>query len=148
MNENVFLVDPSTLKYVETAVNKSDGAIQSYQTDNSVYRTVKVLFAVLKYECECNCDMDTYISFICDLLGMMAKHADKNEYTVELNTRDTMAGLPNMSVYGIQLLLMQISTNIALYEILHDEYMNYKYADSNEKEEDNEEFLLKKIDAE
>ena len=148
MNENVFLVDPATVKYVETAVNKSDGSVQSYQADNSVYRTVKVLFAVLKYEYECSFDMDNYVNFICDLLGMMAKHADKDEYTVELDVRDIMASLPNKSVYGIQLTLMQISTNIALYEILHDEYMNYKYADSNEKEEDDEEFLRKKIDAE
>lgn len=148
MNENVFLVDPVTVKYAETAVNKSDGSVQSYQADNSVYRTVKVLFAVLKYEYECSFDMDNYVNFICDLLGVMAKHADKDEYTVELDVRNIMASLPNKSVYGIQLTLMQISTNIALYEILHDEYMNYKYADSNEKEEDNEEFLLKKIDAE
>ena len=147
MNENVFLVDPVTVKYVETAVDKSDGSVQSYQADNSVYRTVKVLFAVLKYEYECSFDMDNYVNFICDLLDMMSKHADKDEYTVELDVRNIMASLPNKSVYGIQLMLMQISTNIALFEILHDEYMNYKYADSNEKEDD-EEFLLKKIDVE
>ena len=33
MNENVFLVDPVTVKYAETAVNKSDGSVQSYQAD-------------------------------------------------------------------------------------------------------------------
>lgn len=146
MDKNVFLVNQSIVSFAKMAIDKSDGSIQKYRADNSVYRTVKVLLAVLKYECEHSCNMDNYVGFIRDLIGMMAKHADENEYTIELD-RNIMADLPNMSVYGIQLTLMQISTNIALYEILHDEYMNYKYTNSTEKEDD-EEFLLKKIDAE
>lgn len=159
MNENVFLVDPVTLDYIKKVVNKSEGYIQNYQTDNSIYRTVKILFAVLKYEYECCCDMTSYNAYICDLLGMMAKCADKEAYTTELDARNIMAELPHMTVNGIQLVLMQVSTNIALYELLHDEYNNFEYqnalaktglkfTDGTEKEEDNEEFLLKKIDAE
>lgn len=160
MNENVFLVSPVTESYVKKVVDKSEGYIQNYQTDNSVYRTVKILFAVLKYEYECCCDMSNYDAFICDLLDMMAKHADKESYTTELGTSSIMMELPHMTVNGIQLVLMQISTNIALYEILYDEYNNFKYqnaltktglafTDGNMKKEDNDEqFLLKKIDAE
>ena len=144
MNENVFLVNQSIVSFAKMAIDKSDGSIQKYRADNSVYRTVKVLLAVLKYECEHSCNMDNYVGFIRDLIGMMAKHADENEYTIELDVHDIMADLPNMSVYGIQLVLMQISANIALYEILHSEYLNYKYQERN----DEEEFLLKKIDAE
>ena len=140
MNENVFLVNQSIVSFAKMAIDKSDGSIQKYRADNSVYRTVKVLLAVLKYECEH--DMDNYVGFIRDLIGMMAKHADENEYTIELD-RNIMADLPNMSVYGIQITLMKISANIALYEILHSEYLNYKY-----QERDDEQFLLKKIDAE
>lgn len=159
MNENVFLVSPVTESYVKNVIEKSEGYIQNYQTDNSVYRTVKVLLSVLKYEYECCCGMTNYDNFICDLLGMMAKHADKEVYTAELDTRNIMAELPHMTVNGIQLVLMQISTNIALYELLHDEYTNFKYQnalaktglaftnDSAKKEEDDE-FLLKKIDVE
>lgn len=142
MNENVFLVNQSIASFAKMAIDKSDGSIQKYRADNSVYRTVKVLLAVLKYECEHSCNMDNYVGFIRDLIGMMAKHADENEYTIELD-RNIMADLPNMSVYGIQITLMKISANIALYEILHSEYLNYKY-----QERDDEQFLLKKIDAE
>ena len=142
MNENVFLVNQSIASFAKMAIDKSDGSIQKYRADNSVYRTVKVLLAVLKYECEHSCNMDNYVGFIRDLIGMMAKHADENEYTIELD-RNIMADLPNMSVYGIQITLMKISANIALYEILHREYLNYKY-----QERDDEQFLLKKIDAE
>ena len=144
MNENVFLVNQSIVSFAKMAIDKSDGSIQKYRADNSVYRTVKVLLAVLKYECEHSCNMDSYVGFIRDLIGMMAKHADENEYTIELDVHSIMSDLPNMSVYGIQLVLMQISANIALYEILHSEYLNYKYQERN----DEEEFLLKKIDAE
>ena len=143
MDKNVFLVNQSIVSFAKMAIDKSDGSIQKYRADNSVYRTVKVLLAVLKYECEHSCNMDNYVGFIRDLIGMMAKHADENEYTIELDVHDIMADLPNMSVYGIQLVLMKISTNIALYEILHSEYLNYKYQERND-----EQFLLKKIDAE
>ena len=140
MNENVFLVNQSIVSFAKMAIDKSDGSIQKYRADNSVYRTVKVLLAVLKYECE----QDNYVGFIRDLIGMMAKHADENEYTIELDVHSIMSDLPNMSVYGIQITLMQISTNIALYEILHGEYLNYKY----QNKECDEQFLLKKIDVE
>ena len=144
MNENVFLVNQSIVSFAKMAIDKSDGSIQKYRADNSVYRTVKVLLAVLKYECEHSCNMDSYVGFIRDLIGMMAKHADENEYTIELDVHSIMSDLPNMSVYGIQITLMQISTNIALYEILHGEYLNYKY----QNKECDEQFLLKKIDVE
>ena len=144
MDKNVFLVNQSIVSFAKMAIDKSDGSIQKYRADNSVYRTVKVLLAVLKYECEHSCNMDNYVGFIRDLIGMMAKHADENEYTIELDVHSIMSDLPNMSVYGIQITLMQISTNIALYEILHGEYLNYKY----QNKECDEQFLLKKIDVE
>ena len=158
MTENLIMMSDVVVPYAKTVTEKAEDYICKYNSDNSVYRTLRVMLSVLKYEYTCACDEEEYESFICDLLGTMSSNADKNNFNTEINVIDIMKQLPYMSIGGLQITIMEAANNIALFELVIDEYINYnyqtkldktglKFVDDNKKEEDDE-FLLKKIDAE
>lgn len=140
MDKNVlFLVNSSAIEFAKKLVEKANG-YGMYDADHSVTRTFQVLINVLKRECE----LYEYNSFIMDLLGTMLHRADDGIYKTKMDVSDIMAELPFMSVFGIQTTLMRNSGNIALFEMVNNEYNEYELV----KEDDDEQFLLKKIDAE
>ncbi len=83
----------------------------------------------------------------------MLHRADDGIYKNNLDVADIMVKLPYMSVFGIQTTLMRNSSNIALFEMVNDEYNKYEYEivitktglrfvdDSAKKEDDDEEVL-------
>ena len=135
MDKNVlFLVNQTAVDFAKKLVGEADN-YGMYDADHSMIRTFQVLINVLKRECE----LYEYNSFIMDLLGTMLHRADDGIYKTKMDVSGIMAELPFMSVFGIQTTLMRNSSNIALFEMVNDEYNKY---------EDEEQFLLKKIDAE
>ena len=150
MDKNVlFLVNSSAIEFAKKLVEKADD-YGVYTADSSVLRTMRILVEVLHHEC-CYCYIEKrrYSSFIADLLGTMLANADKGVYKNEMDVSGIMAELPFMSISGIQKTIMENSSNIALFEMVYDEYTNLRFVDDSAKKEDGEEeFLLKKIDAE
>ena len=129
MDKNVlFLVNSSAIEFAKKLVEKANG-YGMYDADHSVTRTFQVLINVLKRECE----LYEYNSFIADLLGTMLHRADDGIYKTKMDVSGIMAELPFMSVFGIQTTLMRNSSNIALFEMVNNEY--------NEKEDDDEEVM-------
>ena len=129
MDKNVlFLVNQTALDFAKKLVGKANG-YGMYDADHSVTRTFRLLISELKYECE----LYEYNSFIADLLGTMLHKADDGIYETKMNVSDIMVKLPYMSVFGIQTTLMRNSSNIALFEMVNNEY--------NEKEDDDEEVM-------
>ena len=77
-----------------------------------------------------------------DLLGTMLHKADDGIYKTKMDVSDIMAELPFMSIFGIQTTLMRNSSNIALFEMVNDEYNKYEYELEKtglKKEDDDEE---------
>ena len=148
MYKNVlFLVNQTAVDFAKKLVEKADG-YGMYDADHSTTRTFQVLINVLKRECE----LYEYNSFIMDLLGTMLHKADDGIYKTKMDVFGIMAELPFMSIFGIQTTLMRNSSNIALFEMVNDEYNKYEYelekTGLKKEDDDEEEFLLKKIDAE
>lgn len=157
MDKNVlFLVNTTSVDFAKKLVEKAD-EYGIFDADHSVTRTFRLLISELKREYTFYGEMYKYEAFIADLLGTMLSNADKGIYKNEMDVSDIMTKLPFMSIIGIQKVIMQNSDNIALFELVYDEYTEHEYEivtektglkfvdDSTEKEEDDEEFLLKKL---
>ena len=135
MDKNVlFLVNQTAVDFAKKLVCKADG-YGMYDADHSTTRTFQVLINVLKRECE----LYEYNSFIMDLLGTMLHRADDGIYKTKMDVSDIMAELPFMSVFGIQTTLIRNSSNIALFEMVNDEY-ELVMQTGLKKEDDDEEF--------
>ena len=160
MDKNVlFLVNQTSVEFAKKLVEKADD-YGMYDADHSATRTFRLLISELKYEYGFNNELYKYEAFIADLLGTMLGNADRSIYENNLDAADIMVKLPFMSIFGIQKTIMENSSNIALFEMVYDEYTKHEYEivmaktglkfvdDNTEKEEDDEEFLLKKIDVE
>ena len=118
MDKNVlFLVNQTAVDFAKKLVGEADN-YGMYDADHSTTRTFQVLINVLKRECE----LYEYNSFIMDLLGTMLHKADDGIYETKMNVSDIMAELPYMSVFGIQTTLMRNSSNIALFEMVNEEF--------------------------
>ena len=136
MDKNVlFLVNQTAVDFAKKLVGKADG-YGMYDADHSTTRTFQVLINVLKRECE----LYEYNSFIADLLGTMLHNADDGIYETKMNVSDIMAELPYMSVFGIQTTLMRNSSNIALFEMVNDEYELVMQTGLKKEDDDEEEF--------
>ena len=136
MDKNVlFLVNSSAIEFAKKLVGKADG-YGMYDADHSTTRTFQVLINVLKRECE----LYEYNSFIMDLLGTMLHRADDGIYKTKMDVSDIMAELPFMSVFGIQTTLMRNSSNIALFEMVNDEYELVMQTGLKKEDDDEEEF--------
>lgn len=159
MDKNVlFLINQTAVDFAKKLVEKADD-YGMYDADHSTTRTFRLLISELKYEYEFNNELYKYEAFIADLLGTMLNSADEGIYENNLDAAGIMAELPYMSIFGIQKTIMENSSNIALFEMVYDEYTKYEYeivmkktglkfVDMDVKKEDDEEFLLKKIDVE
>lgn len=124
MDKNVlFLVNSGAIEFAKKLVGKADG-YGVYAADSSVLRTMRILINVLHHEC---CygyiEKRRYSSFIADLLGTMLANADKGIYKNEMNVSGIMAELPFMSISGIQKTIMENSSNVALFEMVYNEYL-------------------------
>ena len=136
MDKNVlFLVNQTAVDFAKKLVGEAADGYGMYDADHSMTRTFQVLINVLKRECE----LYEYNSFIVDLLGTMLHRADDGIYKTKMDVSDIMAELPFMSVFGIQTTLMRNSSNIALFEMVNDEYELVMQTGSK-KEDDDEEF--------
>ena len=139
MDKNVlFLVNQTAVDFAKKLVGEAADGYGMYDADHSMTRTFQVLINVLKRECE----LYEYNSFIMDLLGTMLHRADDGIYKTKMDVSDIMAELPFMSVFGIQTTLMRNSSNIALFEMVNDEYNKYEYELEKtglKKEDDDEE---------
>ena len=136
MDKNVlFLVNSSAIEFAKKLVEKANG-YGMYDADHSVTRTFQVLINVLKRECE----LYEYNSFIMDLLGTMLHRADDGIYKTKMDVSGIMAELPFMSVFGIQTTLMRNSSNIALFEMVNDEYELVMQTGLKKEDDDEEEF--------
>ena len=136
MDKNVlFLVNQTAVDFAKKLVGEAADGYGMYDADHSMTRTFQVLINVLKRECE----LCEYNSFIMDLLGTMLHRADDGIYKTKMDVSDIMAELPFMSVFGIQTTLMRNSSNIALFEMVNDEYELVMQTGSK-KEDDDEEF--------
>lgn len=122
MDKNVFLVNASAIEFAKKIFDKADG-YGVYDADRSVLRTMRILINVLHHECDAYNEMRRYNSFIADLLGTMLANADKGVYKNEMNVSDIMAKLPFMSISGIQKTIMENSSNIAVFELVYNEYL-------------------------
>ena len=135
MDKNVlFLVNQTAVDFAKKLVGEAD-SYGMYDADHSTTRTFQVLINVLKRECE----LYEYNSFIADLLGTMLHNADDGIYETKMNVSDIMAELPYMSVFGIQTTLMRNSSNIALFEMVNNEYNEYELEKTGLKKEDDDE---------
>ena len=136
MDKNVlFLVNQTAVDFAKKLVGKANG-YGMYDADHSVTRTFRSLISELKYECE----LYEYNSFIADLLGTMLHNADDGIYETKMNVSGIMAELPYMSVFGIQTTLMRNSSNIALFEMVNDEYELVMETGLKKEDDDEEEF--------
>ena len=136
MDKNVlFLVNQTAVDFAKKLVGKADG-YGMYDADHSTTRTFQVLINVLKRECE----LYEYNSFIMDLLGTMLHRADDGIYKTKMDVSGIMAELPFMSVFGIQTTLMRNSSNIALFEMVNDEYERVMQTGLKKEDDDEEEF--------
>ena len=136
MDKNVlFLVNQTAVDFAKKLVCEAD-SYGMYDADHSTTRTFQVLINVLKRECE----LYEYNSFIMDLLGTMLHRADDGIYKTKMNVSDIMAELPFMSVFGIQTTLMRNSSNIALFEMVNDEYERVMQTGLKKEDDDEEEF--------
>ena len=136
MDKNVlFLVNQTAVDFAKKLVGEADN-YGMYDADHSVTRTFRSLISELKYECE----LYEYNSFIADLLGTMLHNADDGIYETKMNVSDIMAELPYMSVFGIQTTLMRNSSNIALFEMVNDEYELVMETGLKKEDDDEEEF--------
>ena len=136
MDKNVlFLVNQTAVDFAKKLVCEAD-SYGMYDADHSTTRTFQVLINVLKRECE----LYEYNSFIMDLLGTMLHRADDGIYKTKMDVSGIMAELPFMSVFGIQTTLMRNSSNIALFEMVNDEYERVMQT-GLKKEDDDEEVM-------
>lgn len=123
MDKNVlFLVNSSAIEFVKKLVEKAND-YGMYDADRSVLRTMRILINALHHECDAYNEMRRYNSFIADLLGTMLANADKGVYKNEMDVSSIMAKLPFMSISGIQKVIMENSSNIALFEMVYNEYL-------------------------
>ena len=123
MNENLIIMDKNLYNFSTQLINKFSQCLD-FQTNNSDYRVIRILLTVLKYEYDCSCDLEKYRAFIYDLLGIMAKNADANNFKYKIkNIDDIMVKLPYMSTRGIQSALISMASVIAMYEMVFDEYI-------------------------
>lgn len=136
MDKNVlFLVNQTAVDFAKKLVCEAD-SYGMYDADHSTTRTFQVLINVLKRECE----LYEYNSFIMDLLGTMLHRADDGIYKTKMDVSGIMAELPFMSVFGIQTTLMRNSSNIALFEMVNDEYERVMQTGLKKEDDDEEEF--------
>ena len=134
MDKNVlFLVNQTAVDFAKKLVGEADN-YGMYDADHSTTRTFQVLINVLKRECE----LYEYNSFIMDLLGTMLHRADDGIYKTKMDVSGIMAELPFMSISGIQKTIMENSSNVALFEMVYDEYTNLRFVDDSAKKEDAE----------
>ena len=134
MDKNVlFLVNQTAVDFAKKLVGEAADGYGMYNADHSTTRTFQVLINVLKREC------DEYNSFIVDLLGTMLHRADDGIYKTKMDVSDIMAELPFMSVFGIQTIQMRNSSNIALFEMVNDEYELVMQTGSKKEDDDEEE---------
>ena len=155
-NKILFLVNSDAIEFAKKISDKADG-YGVYDADSSVIRTMRILINALRYEYDSYNELYKYNSFITDLLGTMLANADKCIYKNEMDVSNIMAKLPFMSILGIQKAIMNNSDNIAVFELVYNEYIEneyeivmkktgLKFVDENVEKEDDEKYLLKKIE--